>query len=192
MTDKKQILVQVSHRHVHLARKEIDVLFGKDYRLKKLKQLNQPEEFAAEETVTLINDGKKLERVRVIGPGREQTQIELSRTDANELKMNLPLRESGDLDNTPGIEIKGPQGKVIIRKGVILAKRHLHASESEANEIGLKDGDLISIKIPGKRGLIFNEVMVRINAKYKLAVHLDREEGNAAGVDKEVYGKIIH
>tara|TARA_Y100000310_G_C20445860_1_gene698366 strand:+ start:69 stop:623 length:555 start_codon:yes stop_codon:yes gene_type:complete len=183
--------MQVSHRHVHLARKEIDILFGAGYQLKKAKDLYQLSDFAAEETVILKNQNYQLNKVRVIGPERNQTQIELSRTDANEIKINLPLRESGDLTNTPGITLVGPQGEAVITHGVIIAQRHLHANEKEAADLGIKNGDLVSIRIPGERGLIFNEVLVRINNKFKLAVHLDRDEGNAAGIDKETKGELI-
>ena len=191
MADKNKILVEVSNRHIHLSRKDVGSLFGIGYQLKEIKQLSQPGIFAAEEIVTLINGDKKLGRVRVIGPEREQTQIELSRTDANQLKLAVPLKESGDLETTPGIEVEGPQGKIVLENGVILAKRHLHASKEEAQELNLKDGELISIKIPGERGLVFNQIGVRVNPNYKLAVHLDRDEGNAAGIDKEIYGEII-
>jgi putative phosphotransacetylase len=192
MTNKKRILVEVSHRHIHLAKEDIDSLFGIGYQLESLKQLSQSEEFATKETVTLINEDKKLEKVRVIGPKRKQTQVELSRTDANNLKLDVPLKESGDLDHTPGIEVEGPQGKIKLEKGLIIAKRHLHCSTQEAKELNLTDGNVISIKIPGERGLIFNEVVVRIHDNYTLSVHLDRDEANAAGIDKEVYGELVN
>ncbi len=140
----------------------------------------------------MINEDKKLEKVRVIGPKRKQTQVELSRTDANNLKLDVPLKESGDLDHTPGIEVEGPQGKIKLEKGLIIAKRHLHCSTQEAKELNLTDGNVISIKIPGERGLIFNEVVVRIHDNYTLSVHLDRDEANAAGIDKEVYGELVN
>ena len=187
----KKILVEVSHRHIHLSKEDLNSLFGENYQLNKLKSLSQSGEFAAEETITLSNEDRKLERVRVIGPVRNQTQIELSRNDANQLKIKVPLKESGDLKNTPGIEIIGPKGKTKLKQGVIIAKRHLHANPQEANQLNLKEVDKIKIKIPGERSLIFEEIIVRINPKYALAIHLDRDEGNAAGIETKTHGEII-
>jgi len=191
MIDKKHILVEVSIRHVHLSREDIDLLFGKGYELTIFKQLSQPGQFAAREKVTLENNGRKIERVRVLGPERKETQVELSRTDAIYLKIDAPLRESGNLNETPGIKIEGPKGCVKLKRGVIVAQRHLHASEEEAKELGIKNGQLISIKVHGKKGTIFNNVLVRVGPKYKLAVHLDTDEGNAACIKGKTYAEII-
>lgn len=191
MADKNHILIEVSNKHVHLCRKDIDLLFGKGYKLNILKQLSQPGQFAAEEKVNLISKDRKISNVRILGPERKETQVELSRTDAIYLKVDAPLRESGNLYNTPGIKIEGSKGCIDLKKGVIVAQRHLHASEEEAKELGIKDGQLVSIKIYGKKGGIFNNVLVRVNPKYRLAVHLDTDEGNAACIKEKVYGELI-
>ena len=185
------IKIEISSRHVHASRKDIDSLFGKGYKLKILKKLSQPGEFAAKETVTLINKDKKIEHVRVLGPERRVTQVELAKTDAIHLGVNAPLRESGNLSGSAGIMIKGPKGKIKLSKGVIIAKRHLHASEIDAKKLGIKNGQLVGVKISGKREAILNKIVVRVSSKYKLAVHLDTDESNAAGVEKETYGEIL-
>jgi len=189
--NKNKIPIEVSARHVHLSRKDLEVLFGKAYKLNILKKLSQPGQFAAKEIVTLINKNKKIEDIRILGPVRKETQVELAKTDAVYLKINPPLRESGDLKETPGIKIKGPIGEIKLKKGVIIAQRHLHASKEEAKELGITDGQLVSIKILGKKGVIFDNVLVRVSPNYRLAVHLDTDEGNAACINQEDYGKLI-
>jgi len=186
-----KIPIEISSRHVHVSRKDVDILFGKGYKLKILKKLSQPGEFASKETVTLINNDKKIGRVRVLGPERKITQVELAKTDAIHLGLDAPLRESGNLNKSHGIMIKGPKGKVNLSKGVIIAKRHLHVSESDAKRLKIKDGQDIGIKILGNRETIYYKVKVRVNSKFKLAVHLDTDEGNAASVEKKTYGEIV-
>jgi len=176
-----KIPVEVSGRHVHLSRKDADTLFGKGYTFKKSKELSQPGQFAAEETVSIINGDRKIENVRILGPEREQTQVELSLTDVK----NLRIKE---MDSSK-IKISGPNGSVGIR--ITLAHRHLHASPEDAKKLRLKNNQLISIKIPGKRGVIFSNVLVRISKDYKLAFHIDTDEGNAAGIEGNIYGEII-
>ena len=191
MIDKDHILVEISNKHVHLSRKDIDALFGKGYKLSVLKPLSQPGQFAAKETVTLLNGDRKIENVRILGPERKESQVELSRTDAIHLKIDAPLRESGKIDGTPGIKIEGQKRCIELKKGVIVAQRHLHASEKEAEELGIKDNQLVSIKISGEKGGIFDNVLVRVNPNYRLAVHLDTDEGNAACIKGKVYGRLI-
>jgi putative phosphotransacetylase len=191
MLNRSYILAEVSNRHVHLCRRDVDALFGKGYKLNVLKQLSQPGQFAAKEKITLVNGDRKIKDVRVLGPERKETQVELSRTDAIHFKIDAPLKESGNLNNTPGINIEGPKGCVELKKGVIVAQRHLHASEQEAKEIGIEDGQKISVKIKGKKGVIFDSVLVRVHPKYKLAVHLDTDEGNAACIKGNAYGELI-
>jgi putative phosphotransacetylase len=191
MVNKNHILTEVSARHIHISQKDLDKLFGKNYQLEIFKKLSQPGQFAAKETATLIKDGKSIKEVRIMGPVRKETQVELSKTDAKFLGMDIPLRESGKLNGTPGIEIKRGSRKIKIEKGVIIAARHLHISEKEAKELNVKNGDIINIEITGKRGVLFKNVVVRANNKSKLAFHLDTDEGNAAGINKKIYGKII-
>lgn len=178
----QKILVEVSGRHVHLSEKDKTELFGADYTLTKLKDLSQPGLFACKETVDIQVGEKKLKNVRIIGPARLQTQIEISTTDAYFLKTEAPLRLSGDLANSPGCTVIGPKGKINLEKGLIVAKRHLHLSSEEAREFGLKNNQEISLKITGGRSLTFHNIIVRVSQDYKAAVHLDTDEGNAAGI----------
>ncbi|MBW2966411.1 propanediol utilization protein, partial [Candidatus Woesearchaeota archaeon] len=134
---------------------------------------------------------KRINNVRIVGPGRDQTQVELSKTDAVNLNINAPLRISGDLEGTPGIKVQGPKGSIILEKGVIVAKRHIHVSEEQAEELGIKAKKYISIKINGEKETIYNKLSVRIGPNHNLAVHLDTDEGNATCINKKVFGELI-
>ena len=191
MADKNKILVEISNRHVHLSREHIDILFGEDYELNILKFLSQPEQFAAHEKITIINNEKILENVRVLGPERSETQVELSKTDSLFLNIDAPLRNSGDLTNSPGIILKGPNGKVELERGVIIPKRHLHVSDEEAEILNIKSEDTISIKISGKRGSIFEDVLVKAGPEHRLAFHLDTDEGSTAQIEKIAWGELL-
>lgn len=186
-----KILVEVSGRHVHLSRKDIDILFGEGYQLKVLKELSQPGQFAAEERVNLIHGDKRMDNVRVLGPERDKTQVELSLTDTIRLKIGAPIKQSGDIEESPGLEIEGPKGAVKLEQGVIISQRHLHASPSEAKELGIKDGELLRVNVEGERGLVFEKIVARVNIDFKLALHLDTDEGNAAGIKGVAEGEII-
>lgn len=191
MLDSNNILVEVSNRHIHLSKEHIGVLFGKDYQLKIQKNLSQPEQFAAKEKVNLINGDNRIDNVRIIGPERDQTQVELSKTDAVNLNINAPLRISGDLEGTPGIVIEGPKGNISLEKGVIVAKRHIHVSEEHAEKLGIKNQKYVSVKIDGEKETVFNKLLVRIGPNHNLAVHLDTDEGNAAYINKKAFGELI-
>ena len=182
-----RIPIEISNRHVHLSRKDVDILFGKGHKLKIARKLSQPGQFAAEERVALENKGNRIENVRVIGPERKQTQVEILKSDAEKLKIYAPVRNSGDLKNTPGVIIIGPKGKVGIKSGVIVAQRHLHASEENAKKMGLKGNQAINIKV---NGVVFENVLVRVDKNSKLAVHLDTDEGNAAGIKNHAHGEL--
>ena len=181
------IPVEVSNRHVHLSRKDIDTLFGKGHRLKIVRELSQPGQFAAEERVVLEKNGNRIENVRVIGPERKQTQVEILKSDAEKLGVDAPVRDSGDLKKTPGIAIIGPKGKVDMNKGVIIAQRHLHASEEDAKKLELKNRQKACIRV---NGIVFENVVVRVDKNSRLAVHLDAEEGNAAGIKTHSHGEL--
>lgn len=183
--------VEVSNKHVHLSRKDLDALFGKDYKLHVEKQLSQPTDFAAKETVIIINKDRKFDNIRILGPERKSTQVELAQTDAVNLKLKVPVKLSGDIKGSPGITIKGPKGTIKIKNGVFIPHRHLHASEKDAKKLGIKDKQLVSIRIPGDSEVIFKKVLVRINPTFRLAVHINTDEGNAAGIDKETLGELI-
>lgn len=186
-----KIPVEVSARHCHLAKQDLEKLFGEGYEFKKIKQLSQPSDFACEETVSIKNYSNVLENIRIVGPLREQTQVEISKTDAFKLGANPPIRLSGDLKNSDGVILAGPAGEVELKEGLIVAKRHLHCATDEAKKLGLKNGDVISVKISGERPVIFENVIVRIRGDYKLCMQIDTDEGNACGLDKKGEGIIL-
>ena len=212
-----KIPIEVSARHCHLAKEELEKLFGEGYELKKMKQLSMPSDFAAEETVTIRLGDKKIENVRIVGPLREQTQVEISKTDAVFLGVNPPVRLSGDLSDSLPVTLTGPEGSVDLGKGLIIALHHLHCTSSEAEKLGIKNMDAVAIKIDsspitnfesersegkiilevnsklvmGKRPVIFGNVAVRVRDDYKLCLHLDTDEGNAAGINKIGEGEIL-
>lgn len=186
------IAVEVSARHAHLSQNDLEALFGKDYQLKELKKLSQPGQFAAMETVTVKTDKDYLEKVRIIGPVRDKTQVELSKTDARLLGINAPLSVSGNLKGSVGATLIGPAGEVELTEGVIVAQRHLHVATTEAKELGLQDGQLIKIKLSGERGLVFEQVVVRAKEDFKLVCQIDTDEANAAGlVENKTAGELI-
>jgi len=187
-----EIKVEVSARHIHLSKEDKEKLFGKGYKLQPLRWLSQPKLFAAKETVALKIGDKVIENVRIVGPEREKTQVEISLTDAFFFKIFPPIKVSGDISGTPGAVLIAPNGnQVEIKEGVIVPQRHIHASPKEAKELGLSQGDIVSVKIEGKRGLIFDNVVVRVKEGFSLAMHIDTDEGNAAGIPKGGKGKII-
>jgi propanediol utilization protein len=171
--------VGVSNRHVHLCRADLDVLFGPGCQLQRKKAMKQPGQFAAEETVTLRGPKGQLLKVRVLGPLRKDTQIEVSVADGYALGISPPLRMSGRLDGTPGIEIIGPQGTVRKEKGVIVAMRHVHMLPETAERLGLRNGDVVEVEVPGKRGGVMREVAVRVADASAYELHIDVEEANA-------------
>ncbi|NOU93347.1 phosphate propanoyltransferase [Paenibacillus sp. LMG 31456] len=177
----KQVPIGVSARHIHLSEEHIELLFGKGYQLKVLKDLSQPGQYAAEETVAVVGPKGKFEKVRILGPARGGTQLEVSRTDAFSLGLNPPVRESGNTDGTPGIQLIGPAGEVTIPQGVIIAARHIHFHTDDAAKWGIIDKQLLTVKIEGERSLIFEQVLARVSDQYSLDMHIDTDEANAAG-----------
>lgn len=186
-----KVKIEVSARHTHLSKDDLEVLFGEGYQLKSFRKLSQEDEFAAEETVDLKYGDKVIKGVRIIGPLRDKTQVEISRTDCFFFKLNAPLRLSGDLEDSAGITMIGPKGEIELKEGVIVAKRHLHCSTKEAQENEFKEGDVISVEIGGERSLVFNNVIIRIDDQYSLAVHIDTDEGNSAGIYNIGEGEIL-
>jgi putative phosphotransacetylase len=178
----KKIKAEISARHIHLSQKDLDKLFGKDYKLKKNKDLSQPGEFAAKELVEVVNKDRKL-KVRIVAPVREHTQVELAMTDCYFLRVYPEIRVSGDIDKTPGIIIKGPKGSVKIQQGVIVPRRHLHISKEDAKKWKIKNKQKVKVCIKGKRGLTFDDVVARVG-NFSTAIHLDTDEANAAGLLK--------
>lgn len=179
---KTQLPIALSNRHIHLSQEHLDVLFGEGYELTKLKDLSQPGQFACEEKVDVIGPKRSLNGVRILGPVRGDTQFEVSVSDAVTLGVAPIIRNSGDIANTPGAKIVGPKGEVELKDGIIVAARHIHMHTTDGEDFGVKDKDLVSIKVNGPRGLVFDNVLVRVNPAYALEMHVDIEEGNAAGV----------
>lgn len=179
---KKKIPIALSNRHLHISREHLDILFGTGYELKKLKDLKQPGQYAAEEKVDLVGPKGTIKGVRVLGPVRNKTQIEISFADSFVLGIKPPVRDSGDLVNSPGVKIVGPSGEVEIEEGVIAAARHIHMTPDIAEEWGVKDKDTVNVRTGGVRSIIFENVLVRVNQEYALEMHVDLEEGNGAGI----------
>ncbi len=175
------IIAGVSNRHVHLSREDLDLLFGRGYTLTPTKDLGQPGQFACKEMVTIVGPKGSIENVRILGPERKDTQIEISLTDAFKLGIMPPVRDSGDIEGTPGITIIGPNGKLEKEKGVIIAKRHVHMHPSDAEKFGVKDKDIVKVIVEkGDRKLIFDDVLIRVSEKFALEFHVDTDEANAA------------
>lgn len=174
-----EVPVGVSGRHVHLTKEHFQILFGPGQELTKIRDLVQPGEFAAKETVTIVGPKGVLEKVRIIGPLRSYSQVELSRTDSFKLGVNPPVRDSGDHHNSPGCVLIGPAGLVTLNQGVILSLRHIHMPTNEARRCGLKDKDKVNVQVGGERGLIFQNVLVRVHPNYRLEFHIDTDEANA-------------
>ena len=188
---KIKVPVEVSARHCHLSKEDLEKLFGVGYKLQNMKQLSQPSDFACQETVDIQVGLNKIEKVRVVGPLRAQTQVEISLTDAVGLKFMPPVRLSGNLKESAGVILYGPAGQVELQEGLIVAKRHLHCATDEAKKYKLKAGDNVSVEIKGERPIVFENVAVRVRDNYKLCLHLDTDEGNAAGINKIGEGQII-
>ncbi|NLN60114.1 MAG: acetate/propionate family kinase [Deltaproteobacteria bacterium] len=189
--DKRPIRVSVSSRHVHLSQKDLASLFGSGYGLTEKSSLHMEGQYASEETVNLIGPRGRVDNVRVIGPERNRTQVEISRTEEFKLGIDAPIRESGDLDGTPGIILEGPKGRIEIPEGVICAQRHIHMSPNDAENYGLKDRDTVMVRIEGERELIFGGVLVRVHPDYKLEMHIDTDEANAAELSPPAQGYLV-
>ena len=170
----------VSNRHIHLSQDVLDILFGKGYELKISKPLSQPGQYACEEKLTLLGSKGKIEGIRILGPVRPETQVEISITDSFLLGIKPAIRMSGDLKDTPGGKLIGPQGEYLLPGGIIVSKCHLHASKEQASWYGLKDGDMICVRKKGARTVIFEDVLVRAGDKHSLELHIDTDEANAA------------
>ena len=187
-----RIPVAISARHSHLSQPTIDRLFGDGHRLVPRAPLSQTGQFSAEETVTLIGPRGRLTDVRVMGPPREHDQVEISRSDEFVLGVDAPVRISGDLANTPGITIEGPRGRVTLPSGLICARRHIHMSSDDARRLGVRDCDVVAVRLDTEgRDLQFGDVMVRVSPQFRLELHLDTDEANAAGVKPGDYAELV-
>ncbi len=186
------IPVEISNHHVHLTRDSLDILYGKDYELTKLRDLSQPGEFASNERVSIVGANMKvIEKVRILGPLREYTQAELSITDGYFLGLDLPTRISGNIKGSPPITIIGPKGVLTLSEGAIRAARHIHMTPKDAEYYGVKDKDRVKVEVSGEHGVIYKDVVIRVSEKSKLAFHLDTDEANAANVKGSGLARIL-
>ena len=178
--NEKPVPLGVSNRHVHLSAADLEVLFGAGYQLNPIKDLSQPGQYAAKECVTIVGPRGAIENVRILGPVRKQTQVEVMRGDCFKLGASAPVRESGVLSGSAPITIVGPKGSVYCKEGLIVAKRHIHMTPQDAAVYNVKDGDVISCRVNGERGIVFDNVVIRVSEKYALEAHLDMDEANCA------------
>lgn len=187
----KIVPIGVSARHIHLKPEHIEALFGPGYQLTPMKDLSQPGQFAAEETVAVYGPKGKFDKVRILGPARNLTQLEISRTDSFVLGIKPPVRASGDIKGTPGFRIVGPKGELTVEEGAIVAARHIHFHTSEAEKWGIKDGQMLKVRVGGERGVVFENVLARVHDTFALDMHIDTDEANAAGITTGDTGEII-
>ena len=184
-----KFVVETSARHVHVTQEDLETLFGKGHELTKKKDLSQPGQFACEEKVTIVGSKKEM-KASILGPVRPETQVELSLTDARSIGVDAPIRESGDIAGSGACKLVGPKGEVELTEGVIIAKRHLHITEADAAEMGVKNGEIIKVACGGEgRKLIFDDVVVRVNKDAVTTMHIDTDESQAAGNPK--VGEIV-
>ena len=186
-----KIPIGVSNRHVHLSQKDLDILYGPGYSLTKKTDLKQPGQFAANETVTIRGPKGEFENVRILGPIRSESQVEVSMTDSFRLGVKPPIKESGQLENTPGLEIIGPKGSVKIPNGTIIALRHIHMTSEYAKKMGVKDKEIVEVETMGERHGILGNVLIRVSDKYSLEMHVDVDEANACALKNDDF-VILH
>ena len=187
-----QILVETSARHIHVTKETLEVLFGKGHELTKKKDLSQPGQYACEERVTVVGPKKELANVSILGPCRNADQVELSATDARSIGLPIVIRESGDVAGTPGCKLVGPCGEVEIKEGVIVAKRHIHLTPETADKLGVKNKDIVWVKInTPERKAVLGDVVVRVSDTFADAMHIDTDESNAIGATPDLYGEIV-
>ncbi len=186
------IPVGVSNRHIHLSREHVDILFGEGYKLTPIKELSQPGQFACKEQLTIIGPSMRpIEGVRVLGPERKSSQVEISRTDSFTLKVKPPVRESGDIKGSAPVTIVGPKGIVTLKEGCIIANRHIHMSLEEAERFGVVDGEYADVELCGERRTLFYDVQIRAHKDFRLEMHIDTDDANAAGVGNGFKAKLI-
>ncbi len=188
----KTFIVETSARHVHVTQEHLEILFGKGYELTKKKDLSQPGQFACEERVTVVGPKKELAGVSILGPVRPETQVELSATDARSIGIAAPIRESADIAGSGACKLIGPAGEIEISEGVIVAKRHIHLTPADAEELGVKDKQVVWVKLATpERSAVLGDVVCRVSEKYARAMHIDTDESNAVGAGRELYGEIV-
>ncbi|MCL1830353.1 MAG: phosphate propanoyltransferase [Oscillospiraceae bacterium] len=188
----KKIPVEVSARHIHISEEDLKILFGDGYTLTVKKELSQPGEYVCEERVNIVGPRRNLDNVSILGPVRKQTQVEISLTDARSIGLTVPVRESGDLAGSAGCRLIGPKGELELTEGVIAAKRHIHLTIADAEQLKVENKQIVGFSVKtDDRSLIFDDVVVRVSDTYARAMHIDTDEGNAAGVSTESFGRIV-
>lgn len=187
---QEPFLVEISAHHVHLTQEHVETLYGPGHQLTRHADLSQPGQFACKEQVTIVGPKGRIERVRVLGPVRKMTQVEIAMTEQFKLGIHPPVRESGDIKGTPGCTLEGPAGSVVLSQGVICALRHIHMTPADALRYGVRDKSFVRVRIAGDRELVFGDVLVRVDPNFSLAMHLDTDEGNAAGIETGAQGFI--
>jgi len=190
---KTSVVVNLSNRHMHLAQEDVEILFGKGYQLTNLKPLMQPGQFACNECVTIKGDKGSIEKVRVLGPTRKETQVEILQSDVFKLtSKSVPVRDSGKLEGSAAVELVGPAGSVKKERGLILAVRHIHMDPKSAEEFGVVDNQLLKLRVGApSREVVFENVVARVNASYALECHIDFDEGNACGIGNGTMAEVI-
>lgn len=188
---EKFVPVNMSNRHVHVTQEHLEILFGEGHVLTKTKDLSQPGQYACEEKVDIVGPKNTIKGVRILGPVRPSTQVEVSMFDARTLGVEGVVRASGNISGTPGCTLIGPKGQVEIKEGVIVAARHIHMSLEDGEKYGCKDKDIVKVRVGNERAVVFENVVVRVGSNYALDMHIDIEEGNAAGIKNGTMGEII-
>lgn len=183
--------VEASGRHIHLSQEHLESLFGPGYQLQKAKDLSQPGQYACQERLTILGPKGSFQRVVILGPVRSHSQVEVSLTDCLQLGVKAPIRESGDIENTPGIILANGDKCVALDKGLIVAKRHIHITPEDAKKANVRNHEIVQVKVDGERPLIFDDVVIRVSPQFATYMHIDYDEANACGFQKGIRGRII-
>ena len=191
LKEKLFIPVEASGRHIHLSRADADILFGAGYQFTKVKDLSQPGQYACKERVTVTGPKGSIHNVIVLGPERKQSQMEVSLTDALALGVKAPVRQSGDVKGSPGITVTNGSRSVTLSEGIIVAKRHVHMTPEDAQRFNVKDGEVVKVKVSGSRPVIFEDTVIRVSKDFRTYMHIDYDEANACGYNKDSWGIII-
>lgn len=190
-TQDHSIPMAVSARHCHISQKDLEILFGTGYQLTKKADLSQPGQFAANETITIAGPRGSLEKVRILGPARNMTQVEVSRTDSFKLGLKPPLRESGNIEGSSPVTLIGPKGSLYKKEGLIIAQAHIHMNPEDAEGFGVKNGEYVKVEIEGERPISFEKVLIRISPRYRLEMHIDTDEANAGLIAGKTAGRLV-
>lgn len=191
LKEKLFIPVEASGRHIHLSRADADSLFGEGYQFTKVKDLSQPGQYACKERVTVTGPKGSIHNVIVLGPERKQSQMEVSLTDALALGIKAPVRQSGDTKGSPGITVTNGSRSMTLAEGIIVAKRHIHMTPEDAQKFNVEDGEIVKVKVSGSRPVIFEDTVVRVSKDFRTYMHIDYDEANACGYNKDSWGIIV-